>query len=103
MDELRKGVAAAYQRCGFDADASISTLQMLTNIEIRLEEYLAAAEQLPTADVEAEEKARQKERRHAARCAGLGLGLGKRISTLLTPAQNGHTVFMTQGSCAAIS
>ncbi len=44
-------------------------LQMLTNIEIRLEDHLAAAEQLPADVVEAAEKAREKERRQTARCA----------------------------------
>lgn len=29
-----------YRRCGFDVDPSASTLQMLTNIEMRLEDYL---------------------------------------------------------------
>lgn len=60
---------APRNRCGFDPDASIGVLRMLTNIEIRLEEYLSVAELLPPAEVEAEEKARQKERRHSARCA----------------------------------
>jgi hypothetical protein len=45
-------------------------MQMLTNIEIRLEEHLAAAEQLPQDVVESAEKAREKERRHAARWVG---------------------------------
>jgi hypothetical protein len=32
-----------YRRCGFDVDPSASTLQMLTNIEMRLEDYLKQA------------------------------------------------------------
>lgn len=33
-------VELMYRRCGFDVDPSASTLQMLTNIEMRLEDYL---------------------------------------------------------------
>ena len=33
-------VTEVYVRCGFEADASVSSLQMLTNIEAKLEEYL---------------------------------------------------------------
>jgi hypothetical protein len=33
-------VTEVYNRCGFDFDPSISTIQMLTNIESKLEQYL---------------------------------------------------------------
>ena len=41
LEELKAKVSEVYVRCGFEADSSISTLQMLANIESRLEEYLA--------------------------------------------------------------
>lgn len=42
LEELTAKVSEVYVRCGFEADNSISTLQMLANIESKLEEYLAA-------------------------------------------------------------
>lgn len=38
-------------RCGFEPDISLSTLAMLTSIEVRLEECLTAVEALPAAQV----------------------------------------------------
>jgi hypothetical protein len=38
-------------RCGFDADASLATLSMLTSIEVRLEEALAAVASIPQEQV----------------------------------------------------
>jgi hypothetical protein len=38
-------------RCGFDADASLATLSMLTSIEVRLEEALAAVAAIPQEQV----------------------------------------------------
>uniref|UniRef100_A0A7S0V0D1 DUF4200 domain-containing protein n=1 Tax=Polytomella parva TaxID=51329 RepID=A0A7S0V0D1_9CHLO len=67
LDQLSVKVAEVYVRCGFDADASIGTLQMLTNIEMKLEEHLSAVDQLPPGTLEAFEKAREKERRKVAR------------------------------------
>lgn len=58
-----------YRRCGFDVDPSASTLQMLTNIEMRLEDYLRHVAALPEEFWETHEKAREKERRHQARDA----------------------------------
>ena len=34
LDQLADEIAEVYERCGFDADATVSTLQMLTNIEV---------------------------------------------------------------------
>lgn len=56
-----------YRHCGFDADPSASTLQMLTNIEMRLEESMSQMRKVPTELWEALEKGREKERRHDAR------------------------------------
>mmetsp|Transcript_2990 Transcript_2990/g.8133 ORF Transcript_2990/g.8133 Transcript_2990/m.8133 type:complete len:559 (-) Transcript_2990:375-2051(-) len=66
-DQLTARVAEVYVRCGFDADASVSTLQMLTNIESKLEEYLVSVDQMPSEYVDSMEKAREKERRRVAR------------------------------------
>ncbi|KAF5843865.1 flagellar associated protein [Dunaliella salina] len=67
LDQLTAKVAEVYVRCGFDADKSIGTLQMLTNLESKLEEYLVAVDAMPTEYAENMEKAREKERRKVAR------------------------------------
>ena len=67
LDQLTSKVAEVYVRGGFDADASVGTLQMLTNIESKLEEYLAAVDTMPSDFADAIEKAREKERRRVAR------------------------------------
>lgn len=56
-----------YEACGFEADASVSTLQMLTNIEIRLEDYISVISTLPEDFVLEAEKAREKSRRTRVR------------------------------------
>jgi hypothetical protein len=67
----RLQVEAVYRRCGFDVDPSASTLQMLTNIEMRLEDYLKQVKALPEDVWESQEKARERERRYEARDAKL--------------------------------
>ena len=67
LDSLSAKVNEVYVRCGFDSDASMSTLQMLTNIETKLEEYLTIIDEMPEDFVEAAEKAKEKERRQRAR------------------------------------
>ncbi len=34
LDQLADEIAEVYERCGFDRDATVTTLQMLTNIEV---------------------------------------------------------------------
>ena len=34
---MARQIAEVYERCGFDRDVSMSTLQMLTNIEVSLD------------------------------------------------------------------
>ena len=63
LEDLSQKVAEVYQRSSFDNDASIGTLQMLTNIEARLEENLAFIDQMDQDFVEHQEKGREKERR----------------------------------------
>ena len=63
LEELTSKVSEVYVRCGFEADSSISTLQMLANIEARLEEFLATVATMPAEFVEAQEKQQEKERR----------------------------------------
>ena len=67
LDSLATKVTEVYVRCGFEADASVSSLQMLTNIEAKLEEYLAAIDQMPEDFVEVAEKQKEKERRSRIR------------------------------------
>ncbi|KAK3102468.1 hypothetical protein FSP39_011574 [Pinctada imbricata] len=63
LDSLNKKVEEVYRSCIGDNEANISTLQMLTNIENRLEELFEQIETMPQEKVEAAEKAKEKERR----------------------------------------
>jgi len=65
--ELTRRVTEVYLECGFDHDPSISVLQMLTNIEAKMEEYFAAIDTLPAEVVADLEKQKEKERRRLAR------------------------------------
>lgn len=67
LEKLSGKVTEVYNRCGFDYDPSISTIQMLTNIESKLEQYLGVVDEMPAALVEHAEKQREKERRAVAR------------------------------------
>ena len=50
-----------------EADTSLGTLQMLTNIEAKLEELLSVIGAMPPGEVEAAEKQKEKERRTRVR------------------------------------
>lgn len=63
LAELNKKVEDVYRNCIGDNEANISTLQMLTNIENRLEELFETIETMPADKVEAAERAKEKERR----------------------------------------
>ncbi|XP_033647144.1 cilia- and flagella-associated protein 100-like isoform X2 [Asterias rubens] len=63
LDTLNSKVEDVYGNCIGDNEANISTLQMLTNIENRLEELFESIETMPPEKVEAAEKAKEKERR----------------------------------------
>ena len=67
LDELSRKVAEVYRAIFSEADNSLSTLQMLTNIEARLEDLLSIIESMPQAEVEAAEKQKEKERRTRVR------------------------------------
>ena len=67
LKELTRRVTEVYVDCGFDHDPSISVLQMLTNIESKMEEYFAAIEKMPADMVADLEKQKEKERRRLAR------------------------------------
>ena len=67
LTELAKRVTEVYLECGFARDPSISVLQMLTNIEAKMEEYFAAIDALPVDVVADLEKQKEKERRRLAR------------------------------------
>lgn len=67
LEELSAKVAQVYVQCGFDSDASIGTLQMLTNIEARLEEYLSIVDTMDEEFVASAEKEKEKERRERMR------------------------------------
>ncbi|XP_071486505.1 cilia- and flagella-associated protein 100-like [Diadema antillarum] len=63
LDTLNNKVEDVYRNCIGDNEANISTLQMLTNIENKLEELFESIETMPPEKVEAAEKAKEKERR----------------------------------------
>jgi len=67
LDDLNKKVAEVYRAIFSEADHSLGTLQMLTNIEARLEELLAVISQMPPTEVEAAERQKEKERRTRVR------------------------------------
>lgn len=71
---LAQHLAAAYQAAGFAPDASVTPLQMLQKVEAALEECLAAIGPPGSQGAlaaEAVERAREKERRQAARATKL--------------------------------
>ncbi|XP_028414422.1 cilia- and flagella-associated protein 100-like [Dendronephthya gigantea] len=63
LKALNKKVEEVYRNTIGDNEANISTLQMLTNIENRLEELFEQIEMMPPEKVELAEKAKEKERR----------------------------------------
>lgn len=67
LEQLTRRVTEVYVECGFDHDPSVSVLQMLTNIEAKMEEYFAAIDKLPPKVVADLEKEKEKERRRLAR------------------------------------
>ncbi|KAJ7290867.1 hypothetical protein O6H91_Y294600 [Diphasiastrum complanatum] len=56
-------VIELHARCGLELDSSLGTLQMLTNIEAKLEENIATLAEIPQEFIEQTEKSREKERR----------------------------------------
>jgi len=67
LDELNRKVAEVYRAIFSEADNSLGTLQMLTNIEARLEELLSIIDAMPREEVEGAEKQKEKERRQRVR------------------------------------
>eukprot|EP01135_Chromosphaera_perkinsii_P006593 Nk52_evm18s553 gene=Nk52_evmTU18s553 len=67
LDDLNKKVEEVYRNCIGDNDANISTIQMLTNIENKLEELFEMIEYMPPEKVETAEKIKEKERRQRLR------------------------------------
>jgi hypothetical protein len=80
---LAEAVATAYEAAGFTQDASVTSMQMLQKLEERLEECLAAVGPPtgPTALLaEQVERAREKERRQAARSGKLAEQVAEHVS-----------------------
>ncbi|KAJ3417141.1 Coiled-coil domain-containing protein 38 [Chytridiales sp. JEL 0842] len=67
LEELNLKVKEVYKRCIGDSDANLSTLQMLTNIENKLEQLFESIEMMPQDKVEQAEKMKDKERRQRLR------------------------------------
>ena len=62
LEKLAERVGEVYSRCGFDYDPSMSTIQMLTQIESKLERCLAITDEMPETYVRESEKARERVR-----------------------------------------
>ncbi|KAK9804129.1 hypothetical protein WJX73_002693 [Symbiochloris irregularis] len=56
-----------HSQCGFEGDSGLTSVQMLASLESRLEELLAAADQLSPEAMAAGQRAREAERRKAMR------------------------------------
>lgn len=56
-----------YQRCGFDSSSNPSTLFMLSDLEVQLEDLLTSLELMPEDYVKAVEKQKDKKRRESKR------------------------------------
>ncbi|KAI9351284.1 hypothetical protein BDR26DRAFT_907396 [Obelidium mucronatum] len=67
LEDLNHKVKEVYRRCIGDSDANLSTLQMLTNIENKLEQLFETIENMPRDKVEQAEKTKDKERRRRLR------------------------------------
>ncbi|KAJ3227795.1 Coiled-coil domain-containing protein 38 [Clydaea vesicula] len=67
LEELNHKVKEVYRRCIGDSDANLNTLQMLTNIENKLENLFEDIELMPPDKVEQAEKLKDKERRQRLR------------------------------------
>ncbi|KAL7747265.1 hypothetical protein RI367_007318 [Sorochytrium milnesiophthora] len=67
LSELNAKVKEVYRRCIGDAETNISTLQMLTSVENRLESLFELIEIMPPDKVEKAERMKDKERRQRAR------------------------------------
>ena len=75
LEELHARVSESYARCLGEADSNLSTLEMLANIELKLEELFSVVETMPKDLVESLEKQMEKERREKARIEKMGLQL----------------------------
>ncbi|KAI8920403.1 hypothetical protein BC831DRAFT_479822 [Entophlyctis helioformis] len=67
LEDLNHKVKEVYRRCLGDNDGNLSTLQMLTSIENRLEQLFEYIELMPPEKVEQAEKIKDKERRQRLR------------------------------------
>ncbi|KAI9141692.1 hypothetical protein BKA69DRAFT_373169 [Paraphysoderma sedebokerense] len=67
LGSLNHKVRDVYRKCIGDHESNISTLQMLTSIENRLEQLFEMIELMPQDKVEKAEKMKDKERRHRLR------------------------------------
>ncbi|KAJ3196675.1 Coiled-coil domain-containing protein 38 [Irineochytrium annulatum] len=67
LEELNHKVKEVYRKCIGDSDANLSTLQMLTSIENKLEQLFELIELMPPEKVEQAEKMKDKERRQRLR------------------------------------
>ncbi|KAI9343742.1 hypothetical protein DFJ73DRAFT_506734 [Zopfochytrium polystomum] len=67
LEKLNHKVKEVYKKCIGDSDANLGTLQMLANIENKLEQLFETIEMMPVEKVEQAEKAKDKERRQNLR------------------------------------
>jgi hypothetical protein len=67
LQSLGNKVKDVYQRCGFDSSSNPSTLFMLSDLEVQLEELLSNLETMPEEHVKKVEKEKEKKRRELKR------------------------------------
>eukprot|EP00698_Gefionella_okellyi_P019192 TRINITY_DN5850_c0_g2_i1.p1 TRINITY_DN5850_c0_g2~~TRINITY_DN5850_c0_g2_i1.p1 ORF type:complete len:569 (-),score=170.89 TRINITY_DN5850_c0_g2_i1:95-1738(-) len=67
LTQLNEKVSQVYSKSGFDNDAKIGTVEMLTNIEKKLEDLFGDIAELDRDDVARAEHSKEMERREAAR------------------------------------
>lgn len=106
LDELNTRVKEAYRKCFNEHDSSISTLQMLTSLENKLEHLFEVIEMMPADKVEQAEKVgrcggwHQCSKDMSERLAHVShtIAQGPRASSSLTRAKTGGTAHSPGGT-----
>lgn len=79
-----------YERCGFDASSSPTTLFMLSDLEARLEDLLSDIAQMPVEYVAKAEKASGIFARDTSGCPGARSTMGEAMSGCMRAANTQH-------------
>ncbi|CAM9780752.1 unnamed protein product, partial [Pylaiella littoralis] len=87
LRQLNKEVKHVYERCGFDASSSPTTLYMLSDLEARLEDLLSDIGHMPEEYVAKAEKEKEKKRREKKRAEQQALQERMQASTQAPPCE----------------